>query len=296
MVSRKKIFLFLIFLLGSILILLGLIYFQEGKRVGAIRESYLRVSFLDIGQGDSILIQTPGNQDILIDGGPDNSVVDKLGRTLPFYDRDIELMILTHAHADHICGLVEVLKRYEVKQVLYSGKVDNNSACFLAWLDIIEEKNIPLTVALAGQNISLAQGLDMKILYPEEDLTGQKLKDLNDSSVVTLLDFKEIEFLFTGDAPQEIEEKLIEEKLEKVEVLKMGHHGSKYSTSEEFLDAINPEYAVIQSGQDNKYGHPHFITLRKLEKRGVEILRNDICGNIYFETDGEGLEVKSDKC
>ncbi|MBU2236108.1 MBL fold metallo-hydrolase, partial [Patescibacteria group bacterium] len=229
--------------------------------------------------------------------GPGNRVVDEIGKFLPFYDRDIEMMILTHAHSDHVSGLVEVLKRYEVDQVLFSGKVDHSAPDYLAWLDIIETKSIPLKATTCCEIYNLGEQLELQILYPFEDYTGQELEDLNGSSVVARLVYKEKEFLFTGDAPFEVEDKLIEKNiLIESDILKVGHHGSKYSTGKDFFDLVNPGYAVIQSGEGNSFGHPHFKTINNLQKQDIEILRNDRCGAIIMKTDGVNLEVGSERC
>jgi len=286
----KKLLLVLCGLLVVVLVLLGILLFQQ-KQSGGI----LEVDFLDIGQGDSILIKTPQGDDILIDGGPDASVLDGLGRNLPFYDRDIELMILTHPHSDHVAGLVEVLKRYEVKKVLYTG-VLHTSPDYLEWLKIIKEKNIPLEIVKAGDGFQFGTGLHLDILYPFEELTNQKFKELNDSSIVSRLVYGQISFLLTGDAPVEVEEKLLDSVMAgqlKSDVLKVGHHGSRYSSSPEFLKAVKPQYAVIQCGKDNKFGHPHLSTLKKLENLGIKIFRNDLDGEIKIESDGMKLEVKN---
>ncbi|PIY96294.1 MAG: competence protein ComE [Candidatus Kerfeldbacteria bacterium CG_4_10_14_0_8_um_filter_42_10] len=280
-----------------ILVLVTLFAILAAIVVFNIQDKELKVYFLDVGQGDSILIRTPNHQDILIDGGPDSDVVNKIGQHLPFYDRDIELMILTHAHSDHLVGLIEVLKRYQVDQILYSGKVDYQSSDYLAWLDIIRKKTIPLRSVKCCEQISLGENLNLDILYPYEDFSGKKIEDLNDTSIVAQLIFQNKQFLFTGDAPVKVEKKLIDQNLNlESQVLKVGHHGSKYSSSSEFLKLVDPQYAIIQSGKDNKFGHPHFKTLNNLSKQGIEILRNDQCGTIWFKTDGEELKVKSEKC
>jgi competence protein ComEC len=276
----------------SIVVVLFLVMFYAGYH-----GSDLKIYFLDVGQGDAILIRTPDNQDILIDGGPGNSAVNEIGKFLPFYDRDIELMILTHAHSDHVSGLVEVLKRYEVDQVIFSGNVNHNAPDYLAWLDIISEKSIPLRVANCCETYELGYQVELQILYPFEDYSGKEPKDLNESSLVSRLVYKDKEFLFTGDAPIEVEEMLIEKNIPiSSDVLKVGHHGSKYSSGELFLGAVNPDYAVIQSGEGNSFGHPHFKSINNLQKRNIKIIRNDQCGTIIMKTDGIDLELSSDRC
>ena len=249
----------------------------------------LQIHFFDIGQGDGILIRTPSQQNIVIDGGPDNSFITKLGQALPFYDQKIDLMVLTHPHDDHIFGLVEVLKRYKVKQVLYSGVLHTTDA-YLEWLNQILEKEIQLKIAMAGQQFVFDEA-ELKVIYPIFSQKNQKVKNLNNSSVVVQLIFNEVKVLFTGDLEKEFEEEILQLTNFNLEsqVIKLGHHGSDTSSSEEFVKAIDPEYAVIQVGQDNKFGHPSLRVLKRMERLGVNIYRTDIDGDIIIATDGERI-------
>ena len=272
------------------LFLLGIIYWQERQ------DKNLRVIFFDVGQGDSVLIRTPSRQNILIDGGPDTTLLSKLGRSLPFYDHTIDLMVLTHAHADHLDGLIPVLERYDVQQVLYNG-VQTAAADFTAWQDLIQDKHISTTIARAGQSFQFGTTM-LEVLYPFEDVSNQAFNDLNDSSVVTKLKYQNTTFLFTGDAPVGVEEEMLDFYCQaearasadpcelESDVLKVGHHGSRYSTSEEFLEAVNPQYAVISAGEGNQFGHPHRQTLVRLQQVGATVLRTDEVGNIGFVSDG----------
>jgi competence protein ComEC len=273
------------------------------------QDKNLEVIFFDVGQGDSILIRTPDKQNILIDGGPDATVVYKLGKYLPFYDKIIDLMILTHPHSDHVAGLVDVLTRYRVKRVLGTG-VTHTSADYLKWLELIKEKEIKFITAAGYRKIIFSEnGKDeviLEILYPLENISPNSFKDLNGSSVVVKLTYGSNSFLFTGDLPVEGEEKLVksddrgsltssvEVKFPrlKANVLKVGHHGSKFSSSLEFLEQVQPAHAVIQVGKNNKFNHPHIRTLRNLEKVGAQILRNDELDDIIFIGDGEKLGLK----
>ncbi len=278
-------------IIGSLLVI---IFFLIGYAVDSqIDRQNLEVCFLDIGQGDSILIKTPYEQNILIDGGPNNSVLSQLGRNLAFFDKEIDLMILTHPHSDHVVGLVEVLRRYNVEKVLMTG-VLHTSPDYLAFLEEIKERGIKTELVNSQRDIILGDDLILQILYPWQDLSGQKVENLNNSSIVAKLIYKNNSFLLTGDAEIEVEEELVQSQTDlSAQVLKVGHHGSKSSTSQEFLDKVKPQYVVIQSGADNNFGHPHLRTISRLEQNGIEILRNDQSGAIIFVSDANNLKVKN---
>ncbi len=255
----KKFFLQLAGLFFVIVFLVGISFFQFFKE-----SSVLEVNFFDVGQGDAILIKTPERQRILIDGGPSNSVVAKIGENLPFYDKNIDLIILTHPHADHLTGLIEVLKRYKVKKVLSTG-VLHTTGEYIAWLEEIKKQDIPMEIARIGQTLDFGGGVRMEILYPEENLVEKSVESLNNTSIVCKLIFGQTSFLFTGDAEIEVEEDLLAGDINLVaDVLKVGHHGSKSSTSQEFLDKVNPKIAVISVGAKNNFGHPRKLTLQRL--------------------------------
>ncbi|MFZ5364084.1 MAG: ComEC/Rec2 family competence protein [Patescibacteria group bacterium] len=268
-------------------ILVGISLFQwveEGKR--------LEVNFFDVGQGDAILIKTPDHQRILIDGGPSNAVLNKLGENLPFFEKEIDLVILTHPHADHLDGLIEVLKRYKVKKILTTGVV-HTTPDYLVWLEEIKNQNIPVEIAIAGKMFDFGGGVEMEIFYPPEDLTGKSAEDLNDTSIVGKLIFGQTSFLFTGDAEKEAEEKMIASGFDlKSDVLKIGHHGSRNATSENFLETVNPKFAVISVGENNSFGHPNPTIINRLERVGVEIFRTDEEGDIKITSDGEKIGFK----
>jgi len=259
------------------------------------KPQYLEVSFFDVGQGDAILVETPRGHQILIDGGPDFSVLEKLGQEMPFYDRSIDLIILTHPEHDHIAGLIEVLKRYRVDNILWTG-VLRDTAEYREWLKLIEKEGAEVKIAQLGQKITCSRRLlgqqVFNILNPLENLEGKKVQNSNNTSIIAKLIFNENSFLFTGDAYKSVERKLLEKEINlDSDVLKVGHHGSKTSTSEEFLEQVLPEIAVISAGLENRYGHPHQETLATLNKYDIKVLRTDKEGDIKIISDGYNLKV-----
>jgi len=252
----------------------------------------LHVSFLDVGQGDAILIQTPGGQDILIDGGPDPQRINlELSKKLPFWDRTIDLMVCTQPHADHVTGLVEVLLRYKVKQVLEPG-VPYDSAIYQEWCNLVEDKGIEYNIARAGHEIDLGSGIKMEVLNPPEGLFEGTSHDVDNNGVVLRLTWDKVSFLFTADIREEAEFELIGQRANlKSTVLKVAHHGSKTSSSQQFLAAVDPEVAVISAGADNPFGHPSpEVVERLIDRLGKDnVYRTDQDGSVELITDGERL-------
>ena len=245
----------------------------------------IKIDFFDVGQGSAIFIDAPNQNQALIDGGPSDTVLTKLGQALPLLDKKIELVILTHPDADHLSGLIEVLRRYEVGQILETGIADD-SAEYQEWNNLIAQKKIPVIFASAGQNIKIADNLSIKILYPLGKINGQNFGDkTNATSIVGKIIYGQNEILFTGDAEEQTEQPLILLGADlRADILAVGHHGSKNSTSQEFLAAVAPQVAVIQVGAKNRYGHPAPETLERL--KGVKnVLRNDLAGDIEFICD-----------
>jgi len=245
---------------------------------------FLEVCFFDVGQGDSIFIETPNQKQILIDGGPDKIILEKLNKTIAFYDRTIDLIILTHPDADHITGLIEVLKYYDVKYILTSG-VEKDTAVYRKWRELIEEKNIPLILAQSGQKIFLDENIFLEIIWPEQSLIESFSKPANNASIVGKLVYGDIEFLLTGDIEKKVENYLVNQNLNlESDILKAPHHGSKTSSSYNFVEMINPQASVISVGRDNKYKHPNDEVLERL-KNSV-IYRTDEDGDIKILTNG----------
>jgi len=249
----------------------------------------LKVVFFDIGQGDAIFIEAPKRTQILIDGGPSKKIVEKLGQELPFFDRTIDFIIATHPDSDHISGLVEVLKSYRVDLVGGTG-IKGSTAEFQEFSNEIEENKSGKVVLRKGQKIFIGKNLYFEVLAPLEDFEGKTAKDYNTSSLVLKMAYDKSTFLFTGDAPISIEKKLVEEGSGiSSQVLKTGHHGSKTSTSDLFLEKVSPEIAVIQVGKDNRYGHPSPEVLERLAKYGIKVMRTDQVGDIKLFSNGFSL-------
>lgn len=243
----------------------------------------VRIDFLDVGQGSAILVSAPNGNQVLIDGGPSDAVLAKLGEELPLGDRKIELLILTHPDSDHLSGLVEVLKRYDVGQILESGIADS-SAEYRAWDELITQKKIPVVFASAGQNIAIADNLAIKILYPLGKINGQQFKNTNATSLVGKIIYGQNSVLFTGDAEEQTEQPLLRLGADlRADILAVGHHGSKNSTGADFLAAVAPEIAIIQVGRNNRYGHPTAEVLEKLKE--LAVWRTDLDGDIDFLCD-----------
>jgi len=254
---------------------------------------FLEVVFFDIGQGDSIFIETPERFQVLIDGGPGLAVLEKLGQEMAFYDREIDLIILTHPEHDHYFGLLEVLKRYEVKNILWTG-VLRDTAEYQEWVRLINEEGANIIIAETGQKIMLQENplIFLEILHPFENLEGQETKYTNDTSIVAELVFNDVSFLFTGDISKKIEKELVYEYIDlDTDVLKVAHHGSKTSSCLEFLEIVSPELAIITVGENN-YGHPHPEVLANLEKFDIQVLITKELGDIKIVSDGNNIKIQ----
>jgi competence protein ComEC len=281
---------FVLFILGFLILvnLFAWIVFFDLKR-----HKFLEVSFFDVGQGDSILIETPQRHQILIDGGPSSKIIEKLSREIPFWDRTIDLIILTHPEKDHITGLLEVLKRYKVENVLWTGIVRNIPE-YKEWLNLTEKEKANVKIAKAGQKISCKNcQWKIEIFYPFESLEGKEFEDSNNTSIVSKLIFGNSSFLFTGDVYKDVEESLTLTPFDlSSKILKVAHHGSKTSSSQKFLEKVSPQIGVISVGE-NKYGHPNKEVLEILEKYGIRVLRTDREGDIKVFSDGNVLKIKN---
>ena len=248
------------------------------------RDGLLTISFLDVGQGDSIFIDGPSGIQILVDGGKDKKVLSQLGEVMPFYDRSIDVVLGTHPDLDHIGGLAEVIRRYDTLLYIEPGVVTDKP--FDAEIHAeLERRGVQVLKGRAGMRIPLGSGAYFTILFPDVDVSGF---ETNTGSIVALVEYGDTSFILTGDSPQRIENYLVG-KLGaglNVDVLKVGHHGSRTSSSEYFLAATSPTYAVISSGKDNSYGHPHQEVVDGLTAIGAEIINTAEVGRVVFASDG----------
>lgn len=257
------------------------------------QSSGLAVYALDVGQGDAIFIETPNKTQILIDGGPTSAVLSELPEVMPFFDRHIDLLVLTHPQEDHIYGLVEVLKRYRVGAVLFTGVIYPQGS-YTEFKRVLVEKQIPVYFARNGQTIDTGDGARLKVVYPFSTLAGQVISeaDINDTSVGLVLSFGMKKFLFMGDATLKEEMELVNsgEDIDS-DVLKLSHHGSKTSTSIPFLEKVTPEIAIASLGKNNRYGHPHKQVTDRLFN--IPFYRTDSTGRVLIETDGKNIVVRT---
>ncbi|OQX51543.1 hypothetical protein B5M47_00330 [candidate division CPR3 bacterium 4484_211] len=253
----------------------------------------LHLYFLDVGQGDSIFIRTPGNYKILVDGGPDNSVLEQLSGILPFYDRQIDLMILTHPHADHVTGLSAVLERYRVDKVVYNP-VPYSSSEYQRFKDQVEGLEIERSMFTRGQKIELTDGVSLTCFWPLKQETFMELEDVNKASMVIRLDYSDFSSLLTADAEFGEIPQLDNWLWKPVAVLKVPHQGSRGAVTERALSSLRPKLAVISVGE-NKFGHPVNTEISKLEAAGAKVLRTDQNGTIEVVSDGERWYYRSEK-
>ena len=262
------------------------------------RDPEMRVSFLDVGQGDSIFISTPASQQVLIDGGPDpRGIARLLGGIMPPGDRTIELVVLTHPHSDHLTGLVEVLDRYRVEHIL-QRRVEYETALYETWHRAVEREGAVATEAVAGQLIPLGDGAYLEVISPDERMLVGAAGDVNNASVALRLVHGGVSFFLSGDISSEVEAVLVSRSASVAsDVLKVAHHGSRTSSRPDFLEAVSPAVAVISVAADNRFGHPHPDVLASLEEQvapEIVYMTRDR-GTIDFTTDGRRLWVRTER-
>lgn len=255
----------------------------------AVREDgLLHVHFLDVGQGDAIYVRAPNGRDMLIDAGIGSGVLRRLAEAMPFYDRSIDVVLATHPDADHIGGIPHVLSRYRVGRFVESG-VESKNAVDDEIHRLLREKGVERVLARRGMVIDMGSGAYFQALFPEGDPAGM---ETNDASIVGVLRYGDTAFVLTGDSPSSVERMLVAASSTlRADVLKAGHHGSKTSSSEGFVRAVAPRWAVISSGCDNRYGHPHKDVINTFERLAVEVVGTCGRGTIRFESDGREVAL-----
>lgn len=250
----------------------------------------LVVEFIDIGQGDSILL-TASNQVMLIDTGDNNTEKDLVQYLKDKGITQIDYLIATHPHADHIGGMDKVIDNFNIGQI-YMPKKSHTSKTYESVLTSIKNKGYKVNTGKAGVTFTFGQNIKIEMLSPMRE----EYSELNDYSIVMKVTNREDTFLFTGDAEKEVEHDLLEAGIDvDVDVLKLGHHGSSTSSSPEFIQAVSPEYAIILSGQDNKYGHPHKETIDTLSTEQITYYDTQVSGHITFISSGEGFKIETQK-
>ena len=256
--------------------------------IGDIENAAIKSHYINVGQGDSIFIELPSSECMLIDAGDidsGNKIVEYI-RQLGY--KKIDYLIATHPHADHIGGMKVVVNTFDIG-LIYMPKVVSNTSTYINLLKAIDKKGLKIKNAKAGVNIIDSEDLKINIIAPNSDT----YEDFNDYSAVIKLIYKNVSYLYMGDA-----EKISETEIKtdvSANVIKVGHHGSDSSSSWNFIKRVNPSIAVIQVGENNTYGHPKKVVLDRFEKLGTKIYRNDLNGNIVISTDGDKLSIATEK-
>lgn len=252
----------------------------------------LKVSFLDVGQGDAILVEGPTGIEMLIDGGKDRSVLRELPRVMGPLDRSIDVVVATHPDADHIGGLSGVLSRYSVRRFFEPGKEGESSVYESLVVAVDKEQGIEEGVLRNGMRIHLGGGAYADVLHPEENVA--QLRETNDASIMMRVVYGESEFMLTGDAPSWAEDRVVQRygSTLKSDILKAGHHGSKTSTSPLFLTAVNPGIVVVSAGKDNSYGHPHQDVVARVLESGATLVSTINEGTVTFVSNGTEVVQK----
>ena len=253
-------------------------------------DSLLCVVFLDVGQGDATFIQSPTGMQLLIDGGRGTAVLRELSGVMSFWDREIDHVLITHPDADHVGGLVEVFDRYQINSVIRTDN-ESDTSDWQATKDRIETEESTVFMARRGAQYELGGGVKLEILFPDREMSEI---ESNTASIVARLTYGDTSFLLTGDSPKSIEEYLVLTDGEhlKSDVLKVGHHGSRTSTSELFLEHVAPKWGIISAGEDNRYGHPHVEVTDLLFNSGVTTYSTAQNGTIVFTSNGQELIVR----
>lgn len=277
------------YVLLSLIFIAGLLFYVLSHEN---RKGILKFEVLDIGQGDSLYIESPTGAQVLVDGGPNNNLSKQISKVMPWYDRHIDMLVITNPDTDHYEGFIKLLDKYSVDAVLEPGTY-NKFPAYGYLENKFKEKNIPKILARRGQVIDLGGGAYLQVIFPDRDVSGLSS---NDGSIVMKLVYGETSVMLQGDSTAKIEEYLLSTEASttlKSTILKAGHHGSRTSSSVGYVKAVSPKWTVISSGKNNDYNHPHKETLETMQK--LDIPTYDTCNNgtIVFESDGKNFVLKN---
>ncbi|MFA5080613.1 MAG: MBL fold metallo-hydrolase [Candidatus Paceibacterota bacterium] len=280
----------------AILIVLNIISWSY---LFSIRDNLFKVVFFDVGQGDGIFIETPDKKQIVIDGGSDyNLMAEKISKEIPFWDKELDAIILTHTDQDHMNGLFGVLEKYKVNNILWTGiEKDGAEEKIKNWKNMLDKEvnNDGAKIGLIKNiNSIIDNNMVLDFLWPEKISEKINKNDTNDYSLVSKMCYFKTCFLFTGDMSFDEENRVIRNESVKADILKVAHHGSKFSSSNEFLSAVSPKLAIIEVGKNN-YGHPSLEAIKRLEDNGIKVARTDKNGNITVFSDGQNYKIVYEK-
>ncbi len=290
----KKAIIFIIILL---LVVLGLLVYvrrdpsQPSTDVEVVQD-LVKITFLDIGQGDATFIEFPDGQKMLVDCAIDGRILEALGRVMEFYDKDLDYLLITHPDLDHYGGCEEVLNRFNVKTIIYNGMKKEYDDMWQSFWTAVQNENAEY-VEIDHEDVWEIASTSLHFLYPDQPLalaTTTWQKDSNNGSIVFELAYEGVEVLLTGDAEAELEEYLLHTYGEQIDtdILKIGHHGSGGASVQEFVDMASPEKSVVSCGLNNKFGHPSRRVLKRLERASSTVWRTDLQGDITLEINQTG--------
>lgn len=278
----RKYFQYFVFF-ALVLVALGI----WGAVFAATPSGVLTVAVLNVGQGDSIFVESPTGVQIIIDGGPDGTILSRLPTLMPLADRTIDVALATHPDADHIAGLIDLLNRYEVKNFI-EPSIPKPTVTASRLREVVVEKNIPRFYAYRGMWLDIGGGAVLKVLSPDFDVSTLSSSKTNEGGIVLQLIYGSSTMLLMADVSEKVENHLVllDGEALNSDILKVGHHGSRTSTSETFLQSVTPAAAIISVGASNKYGHPTQDVLDVLLQNNIRTLRTDKDGTIVFVSKG----------
>ncbi len=255
------------------------------------REGIMTFVVLDVGQGDALYIESPTGKQVIVDGGPNKTLMREISKVVPWYDRHLDMIVVTNPDRDHYEGFIPLLEKYKIDTVLEAGTTNPNPA-YAIFQKVVLEKNIKKVIAIRGQNIDLGGGAFLQVLFPDRDISGLSP---NDGSIVMKLIYGDTSVMLQGDSTSRIEEYLLSLSTTTLQstILKAGHHGSKTSSLEKYIQVVYPKWTVISSGLNNSYGHPHKETLETMKKFNIPTLDTCNNGSLIFRSDGKIFTLKN---